>query len=438
MGEGNMASASSFLEIARSTGVEILQDGAATIWQGPYSGTMKPTGPLCGKTIGVIVASEFSDWQAYYLMSYLSEFGAKCEFLVVDWVKWKWTRPNVRTKGVVGMWGLSVDPNPTIPPGGRYHHKPLKEADPKDYQAIISLGGYAADIMMTEEEVIAFIRHANQNGAFVGAIGSGSIPLITAGIMDGKKATGNAVVAFMIKKIGQFMSTATVRDDLIITARDTVDTAEFVRALCKAFDPSYIPRRKGIVSGQRVLILTTDEFEDIELVVPVMELIYRGAIVTIATFPPPVRNRPPLLGLDVIVGAFGITVPLQEIPQSYYHLTSLKEVTMDDFDLLLIPGGFNPWNMIVAGEPIEFLKRAYAAGKVIGVICHSEIAAAAADLLEGKKTCGWLACKPSVEIMGGDYSFERSAIIDGNLVSGRTPNDVPEFLDACTEALLRK
>jgi hypothetical protein len=39
--------------------------------------------------------------------------------------------------------------------------------------------------------------------------------------------------------------------------------------------------------------------------------------------------------------------------------------------------------------------------------------------------------------MGGTYSFEWSAVIDGRVVTGRVPDDVPEFMDAMTLALLR-
>ena len=62
------------------------------------------------------MASEFSDFQAYYLTLYLSEFGGEVEFLLVDWVTWKNTRPTLATKGVQGMWRLSLDPIPTISP----------------------------------------------------------------------------------------------------------------------------------------------------------------------------------------------------------------------------------------------------------------------------------------------------------------------------------
>ncbi|GAH69313.1 unnamed protein product, partial [marine sediment metagenome] len=271
-------------------------------------------GPLAGKTIGVLVASEFSDFQAHYMTSYASEFGGKVEFLLVDWVTWKFTRPNISTKGVQGMWGYDVGEQ-----SARRTAKPFSKANPRKYDALVIIGGHSADVMMTEDKVIDFIKAVSDRRGIVGAIGGGSIPLITAGIMNGKKSTGNRVVSFMLEKIGSFMDVPIVRDGRVITARNTVDTPLFVRELCKAFDPDFVPKREGILAGKKVLIIAGEDFEDVELAVPVMEFIYRGADVTLATFPPPMRSRPPMLGLDVVQGNFGISVPLQEISLSYYQ-----------------------------------------------------------------------------------------------------------------------
>ncbi|MBC7190218.1 hypothetical protein H5U35_08475, partial [Candidatus Aerophobetes bacterium] len=67
----------SFLDVARQTGITITleNEGKIKIWEGPHAGKKKLTGPLTGKTVGVIAASEFSDFQAYYLAEYVSEFG---------------------------------------------------------------------------------------------------------------------------------------------------------------------------------------------------------------------------------------------------------------------------------------------------------------------------------------------------------------------------
>ena len=170
------------------------------------------------------------------------------------------------------MWGLSVDPIPVL--GTRHTAKPLGEADAEDYDALVVIGGHSGDVMVTEDRVIEFIKAIHDQGAIVGAVGGGSIPLISAGVMNGKMATGNKVVSFMLKRIGAFRDVPVVRDGQVVTARDTVDTPAFVRELCKVFDPGFVPKRKGILAGRRVLIIAGEDFEDIELAVPVMEYIY--------------------------------------------------------------------------------------------------------------------------------------------------------------------
>lgn len=434
LGGETVSSAGPFLEVAKQTGIQIVQDGNALLWKGP-GGARKPQGPLVGKTVGVIAASEFSDFQAYYLASYIGEFGGKLDFLLVDWVQWKFTRPNVAGKGVRGMWDLSLDPIPVMG-YGKHYAKKLGDASPRDYDALIIMGGHSADVMVTEDKVINFIKDAHANGAVIGAIGAGSMPLIRAGLLKGKKATGDAAVEFMIRVIGTFVKEPVVTDGKIITAGDTVDTPAFVRQLCKAFNPSFQDPRKGSMAGKRILVIAGEDFEDIELAVPVMEYLYRGASVILGTYQPPMQSRPGLLN-NVVQGNFGVTVPLQEIPLKHYQIKALSQVKMDEFDALQIPGAFNPWNMLAAGDPIEFLKKADAAGKILAYICHGPIPVAAAGLIKGKKVAGWLACCDAVAIMGGEHNWEWAATVDGRHATGRTPPEIPEFIDAINVALDR-
>jgi len=424
------------LELARSTGIDIVQDGSVIAWAGPYGGNNKPQGPLAGKTVGVIVASEFSDFQAYYLVSYIGELGGKCEFLLVDWVTWKFVRPNIADKGVRGMWDMSVDPVPVLGGDKAALYKSLKQADPKEYDALVVLGGHSADVMVTEAQVVDFIKAAFTSGAVVGGIGGGMMPMISAGIMHGKRCTGDRTVDYMLRRIARFEAVPVVMDGKVLTARSTVDTPAFLAALCRVFDPEYEDPWRGLLAGTKAMLLVGEDFEDIELVVPTMELIRRGAEVIIGKFPPEMKSRPPLLGLDVIVGNFGVSIPFQEIPDSYYTIRNLDELKMSDFDVVIITGAFNPWNVVATGTT-EWLKEAYAAGKTIAAICHGPIPLAAADLVQGRKMTGWLACKDSVEIMGGEFkAAEWAAAIEGQIVTGRTPPEIPEFLDAISVALI--
>ena len=425
----------SVLDLAKQTGIDIVQEGDVTFWQGEYGGQTKPRGPLAGKKIACLVGSEFSDFQAYYMASYIGEFGGELEFLCVDWVVYKFTRPNIKIKGVVGMWGLTLDPIPVMGPS-KHTCKNLRDAAAENYDAVVILGGHSADVIVTEIEVKDFLNAAAENGAVIGGIGAGIMPMIRCGIMAGKACTGNRLVDYMLKKIANFEDSAVIVDGKIITARDTVDTPVFVRAICKTFDPEFEDHRQGILTGKKMLVIAGEDFEDIELAVPVMEYIYRGAKVTLATFTPVIRSRPPLVGLDVVQGNFGMSVPLQEIPESYYTIKKLADVSMDDFDAIQIPGAMCPYNIVEAGTPLEFLKQADAAGKIITYICHGGIPVAAADLIKGKKATGWQASKDSIEIMGGEYNENWAAVVDGTHVSGRTPPEIPEYVDAITVRLL--
>ncbi len=260
---------------------------------------------------------------------------------------------------------------------------------------------------------------------------------MSAQLLQGKWATGSVVVSPLIERIGTFEDAPVVIDGTLLTARDTMDTPRFVRKLCTYFDPQFVDEREGILRGKRVVIVAGEDFEDVELVVPVLEFLFRGAAVILGTFRAPLRARPPLLGLDVVVGNFGVSVPLQEILLGYYSIAPLEEIPPGSVDLAMVPGAFCPWNCIVAKTPLTFLHGVYEVGKIVAGICHAPIALAFARLLEGKKSAGWLACKDAVPIMGGTYSFAWSAVVDGRIVTGRVPDDLPEFMDAMTLALLR-
>ncbi|MCX5919162.1 MAG: DJ-1/PfpI family protein [Deltaproteobacteria bacterium] len=449
-GSTSLAAAdSSFLKVAEETGISITKDGSATAWTGPYGGKIKPKGPLAGKKIGLVVACEFSDWQAYYFGDYVGEFGGTPQFVMDNNHLWKSPKPMIGVPTEpLGMWGLSLsggmsglglNGNRLLPPAvmqkGEGLAKDYPIAKPGDYDAIIILGGHSGDIMQPDDVALKFIKAVADRGVPVAAIGGGILPLIKLKVVNGKKVTGNQVVDFMLKKVADFRNEAVVTDGKLITGRDTVDAPAVLRALCKVIDPKFEDKHKNILKGKKVMAMVADDFEDIELCAPAMELMYRGAEFVVGLFAPYMQSRPALLGLDVRHGNFGVSVPFQEIPDGYYKIIKEKDLRMSDFDLMYIPGAFNPWRITILHR--NFIGDAYAAGKLIAPICHGPIPVAAADLVKGKKLTGWLASEDAVNIMGGKFMPEWAAAIDGQIVSGRTPPEVPEFVDAMTEALLR-
>lgn len=452
----NAFAASPFLEVAKSTGIELVEENGVTIWKGDLGGKIKPNGPLAGKKIGLLVACEFSDWQAYYLAEFVAEFGGTPQFIMDNNHLWKNTRPMNGIHIPRGTWGLTLtegmdglgmngtrveypvvlkeDPNfvaPGVGPGS------LKVADPAAYDALIILGSHSGDILVADDVALAFIKTVAGRGVPMAGIGAGIMPMIHLGLMDGKVAVGNRTVDYMLRKVAKFQAGSVAVDGNIITGRDTFSAPGVLRALCKVFDPEFVDTKKGILKGKTVMAMTAEDWEDIELCAPILELFYREANIVVGLFDPIQKARPAMLDSEVRTGSFGTTIPFQEIPDSYYKIINVDDLKMSDFDLLFIHGAMNPWRLTVGTEAQEFLRDAYAFGKLIASICHGPIPVAAADILNGKNSAGWLAVQDSVNMMGGTFHADWAAAIEGNVVTGRTPPEVPEFVDAITEALLR-
>jgi protease I len=311
----------------------------------------------------------------------------------------------------------------------------MEVADPAAYDAIIILGSHSGDIMVADDVALAFIKAVADRGVPVAGIDAGIMPLIHLGLVKGKKVAGNRVVDYMLREVAVYSADSVAVDGNIITGRDTYSTPGVLRALCKVMDPNFVDHHKDILKGKTVMAMIAEDWEDIELCGPVMEMMYRGANIVVGLFDPVQKARPAMLGLDVRTGSLGTTVPFQEIPDSYYRIIKEEDLKMSDFDVLYIPGAMNPWRLTIASR--EFLRDAWAFGKIIAPICHGPIPAAAADILKGRHSAGWLAVEDSVNIMGGTFHPDWAAAIDGNYVSGQVPIHVPEFVDAITEALLR-
>ena len=443
------SAASPFLDVAKSTGINILEEGGVTAWAGPYGGKVKPQGPLAGKKIGIVVGCEFSDFQAYYFAEYIAEFGGTPQFVMDNNHLWKSTRPMIGVPTEpAGMWGLTltggmdglgVNGNrtefPAVIQTGQGLAKEYKVADPAKYDAIIIIGDRSGDILYADDVAIKFIKAVADRKVPIVGIGGGILPMIKLGLVNGKKCCGNSAVDYMLKEVGNFQNEPVVTDGNIITGRDTVDCPAVLRALAKLMNPSFVDKHKNILKGKTVMAMITDDFEDIELCAPVLELMYRGAKISIGLFEPPMRARP---YPNYRIGNFGMTIPFQEIPSNYYRIINEKDIKMSDFDVVFIPGAFNPFNISLSQRHRDWLKNTYQKGKIIAVICHGPIPVSAAGLVKGKKCCGWLASEHAVNIMGGQFKADWAAAIDGQIVSGRTPPEAPEFTDAITEALLRK
>ncbi|MFW6115289.1 MAG: type 1 glutamine amidotransferase domain-containing protein [Thermodesulfobacteriota bacterium] len=112
----------------------------------------------------------------------------------------------------------------------------------------------------------------------------------------------------------------------------------------------------------------------------------------------------------------------------------VKEVSVDEFDALLIPGGYSPDKLRVDEDAVRFAKKFVESGKPVFAICHAPQLLITADVIRGRTITGWKSVIQDIKNAGAEY-LDREVVEDGNLVSSRSPADLPAFIEACLKRL---
>jgi protease I len=169
------------------------------------------------------------------------------------------------------------------------------------------------------------------------------------------------------------------------------------------------------LSDRRVLILAADLFEDMELLYPLFRLREEQVRVTVA-------------GLDghAVTGKKGYG-PLDVD-------TTVDQVGERDFDALVIPGGFAP-DKLRRSEVVLDLVRAFdAAGKPIAFICHAGWVPISAQVVKGRRATSVGAIRDDMVNAGVEW-LDEAVVVDGTLISARTPADLGPWMKALLAAL---
>lgn len=168
------------------------------------------------------------------------------------------------------------------------------------------------------------------------------------------------------------------------------------------------------IEEARILIIATNGFEQSELFSP--------------------RERLKDLGAEVMLASPDIH-PIQgmihhEKGQTITPDMTLAQVTPDDFDALLIPGGVaNPDTLRQERRAVEIVKAFADAGKPVAAICHGPWLLVEADLVRGRTVTGWPSVRTDLANAGARV-VDQPVARDGNLITSRNPGDIDQFTDA--------
>ena len=170
------------------------------------------------------------------------------------------------------------------------------------------------------------------------------------------------------------------------------------------------------LQGKRVLFFAGPLYEDLELWYPKIRLEEEGVETVVAG-----------IGEKSYNGKRGYPVNVD---------MQVDAIEASQFDGLVIPGGFAPDQLRRFEKVLQITRDIYQAGKPVAFICHAGWVPISAKILKGKRATSVRAIKDDMENAGVVWE-DSAVVVDGNLISSRTPADLPQFSRALIRALER-
>ena len=171
---------------------------------------------------------------------------------------------------------------------------------------------------------------------------------------------------------------------------------------------------------KRIMILATNGFEQSELMKPKANLEDAGFETTVVSL-----EKGEIKGWDQ--KDWGDSVAVEK---------TVDEISdCSGYDGLLLPGGqMNPDILRMNERAIAIVREFDMAGKPIAAICHAPWLLAEADLIKGKTVTAWPSIRTDLKNAGANV-VDKEAVVDGNLITSRNPDDIPAFSKALIEML---
>lgn len=169
------------------------------------------------------------------------------------------------------------------------------------------------------------------------------------------------------------------------------------------------------LDGKRIAIFVEKMYEDNELWYPYFRLKEEGAGVT-------------------LLGPEAEKAYESKHGQVAKSDKAIDDVKADEFDALVIPGGYSPDHMRRHPKMVEFVKAMNRAGKPIAAICHAGWMLASAEIVAGKQVTSFFSLADDLRHAGAEW-VDREVVRDGNLITSRYPPDLPAFCRTLIEAL---
>jgi protease I len=165
------------------------------------------------------------------------------------------------------------------------------------------------------------------------------------------------------------------------------------------------------LNGKKVAFLATDMVEQVELTEPWKAVEQAGADIDLVSL-----EEGEIQGFNHYDKADKFSVD-----------RTVEDASAEDYDALVLPGGVgNPDTLRTDENAVRFVREFFDAGKPVAAICHAPWMLVEADVARGHKLTSFWSIKTDVKNAGGNW-VDEEVVLDGNLVTSRSPKDIPAF-----------
>lgn len=168
------------------------------------------------------------------------------------------------------------------------------------------------------------------------------------------------------------------------------------------------------LTGRSVAILAENSYEDLELWYPYYRLKEAGATVQVIG-----------TGKDRYTGKHGLPVE----PELH-----IREVRANDFDAVVVPGGYAPDRLRRHKAVLEFVRAMANQSRIVAFICHGGWVPVSAGIVRGRRVTSFPSIRDDLTNAGAEW-VDEAVVRDGALISSRRPSDLPDFCRSIIHAL---
>ncbi len=173
------------------------------------------------------------------------------------------------------------------------------------------------------------------------------------------------------------------------------------------------------ITHAKILIMSTNGFEQSELEVPLKKLRAAGATVHVAT-----QDGEDITGWDD-----------KNWGDIFESDLAIKDVNPDNYDALVLPGGqMNPDILRMDDDAVELVKKFHDAGKPLAAICHAPWMLIEAGVVKDRQVTSWPSVRADLENAGAHWT-DAEVIVDNAIITSRNPDDLEAFVAKIVEEI---